>query len=408
MIASGEDSPEALSGFVKFHPQYPVLKVPGGACGPPCASRSRLARGCILRASPPRVKGKFGFGRNYSGAREDSAGPSGFPQLAQSLPRGPCRPSLWRSLHNLFLAAQSFRDSRDKGFAFHGASSAAWAKAPAVPLDWPISAVASAIDQGRPAGRWPACRPFHRSGDAVAEIAGEEGASEPAADPRRPAKRFSRGRSRVPEPRGAHAAQRRMRHRPAAPPGAWVGLAATPPSSPPTGPRRRGPSIGGRLRQAADAGVREPAAAESGSAPIPSTAFAPPSGGCLPRANRPLRARRGRGGQAPNASPPRCGSPRCARTGPARPPRARRRRARPGLAMPMGGEGALSARALEWAGESGRTRKGRRPAPTPLNETRFLSYKPFPSYGPGSKKEGPAVSGGPLGYPWWSLGGSNP
>ena len=32
--------------------------------------------------------------------------------------------------------------------------------------------------------------------------------------------------------------------------------------------------------------------------------------------------------------------------------------------------------ALEWADESGRTRKGRRPAPTPLNETRFLSYKP--------------------------------
>ena len=100
MIASGEDSPEALSGFVKFHPQYPVLKVPGGACGPPCASRSRLARGCILRASPPRVKGKFGFGRIYCGARADSAGPSGFSQLAQSLPRGPCRPSLWRSLHN--------------------------------------------------------------------------------------------------------------------------------------------------------------------------------------------------------------------------------------------------------------------------------------------------------------------
>lgn len=219
MIASGEDSPEALSGFVKFHPQYPVLKVPGGACGPPCASRSRLARGCILRASPPRVKGKFGFGRIYCGARADSAEPSGFSQLAQSLPRGPCRPSLWRDLHNLPLAAQSFRDSQDKSFAFHGASFAAWAKAPAVPLDWPISAVASAIDQGRPAGRWPACRPFHRSGadgDGVAEIAGEEGASEPAADPRRPAKRFSRGQSRVPEPRGAHAAQRRMRPRPAA------------------------------------------------------------------------------------------------------------------------------------------------------------------------------------------------
>ena len=41
---------------------------------------------------------------------------------------------------------------------------------------------------------------------------------------------------------------------------------------------------------------------------------------------------------------------------------------------------------LNGAGESGRTRKGRRPAPTPLNETRFLSYKPFPSYGPGSKR----------------------
>ena len=91
---------EALSGFVKFHPQYPVLKVPGGACGPPCASRSRLARRCILRASPPRVKGKFGFGRIYHGARADSAEPSGFSQLAQSLPRGPCRPSLWRNLHN--------------------------------------------------------------------------------------------------------------------------------------------------------------------------------------------------------------------------------------------------------------------------------------------------------------------
>ena len=96
----GGSSPEALSGFVKFHPQYPVLKVPGGASRPPCASRSRLARGCILRTSPPRVKGKFGFGRIYYGARADSAEPSAFPQLAQSLPRGPCRPSLWRSLHN--------------------------------------------------------------------------------------------------------------------------------------------------------------------------------------------------------------------------------------------------------------------------------------------------------------------
>lgn len=258
---------------------------------------------------------------------------------------------MWRNLHNLPLTAQSFRDSQDKSFAFHGASFAAWAKAPAVPLDWPISAVASAIDQGKPAGRWSACRPFYRSGDAVAGIAGEEGASEPAADPRRPAKHFSRGQSRIPEPRGAHAAPRRMRHRPAAPPDAWVGLAAEPAEAggrPPIGePLLRGPAGGldgvvvaraalagegppdiERLRQAADARVREPAAAESGSAPIPSTAFTPPSGVCLPWANRPLRARRGRGRQAPNASPPCRRSPRCARTGPARPPRARRRRAR--------------------------------------------------------------------------------
>ena len=252
---------EALSGFVKFHPQYPVLKVPGGASRPPCASRSRLARGCILRASPPRVKGKFGFGRIYCGARADSAEPSGFSQLAQSLPRGPCRPSLWRDLHNLPLTAQSFRDSQDKSFAFHGASFAAWAKAPAVPLDWPISAVASAIDQGRPAGRWSACRPFYRSGDGASEIAGEEGASEPAADPRQPAKRFSRGQSRVPELRGAHAAPRRMRPRPAAPPDAWVGLAAEPAEAdgrpPIDGPLLRGPAgglDGGVVARAAPAG----------------------------------------------------------------------------------------------------------------------------------------------------------
>ena len=188
MIASGEDSPEALSGFVKFHPQYPVLKVPGGACGPPCASRSRLARGCILRASPPRVKGKFGFGRIYCGARADSAEPSGFSQLAQSLPRGPCRPSLWRDLHNLPLTAQSFRDSQDKSSAFHGASFAAWAKAPAVPLDWPISAVASAIDQGRPGGRWPACRPFYRSGAAAPTA---------TASPRSPGRRARPSRRRI-------------------------------------------------------------------------------------------------------------------------------------------------------------------------------------------------------------------
>ena len=97
--------------------------------------------------------------------------------------------------------------------------------------------------------------------------------------------------------------------------------------------------------------------------------------------------------------------------------------ARHGFAMPMGGGGALSIRTLEWGDESGRTRKGRRPAPTPPNETRFPPYEPIYPIGPAprrgrarradvpsreAKKEGPAVSGGPLGYPWWSLGGSNP
>ena len=98
-----------------------------------------------------------------------------------------------------------------------------------------------------------------------------------------------------------------MRPRPAAPPDAWVGLAAEPAEAggrPPIGePLLRGP-VGGldggvvarvalagegppgieRLRQAVDVGVRELAAAES--APIPSTAFTPPSGGRFPWANR--------------------------------------------------------------------------------------------------------------------------
>ena len=39
-------------------------------------------------------------GGNYSGARADSAESSAFPQVAQSLPTGPCSPSLWRCLHN--------------------------------------------------------------------------------------------------------------------------------------------------------------------------------------------------------------------------------------------------------------------------------------------------------------------
>ena len=60
---------------------------------------------------------------------------------------------------------------------------------------------------------------------------------------------------------------------------------------------------------------------------------------------------------------------------------------------------------LNGADEFKRTRKGRRPAPTPLNETRFPPYEPIYPIGPAprrgrarradgpGKKEGPAVSG---------------
>lgn len=49
---------------------------------------------------------------------------------------------------------------------------------------------------------------------------------------------------------------------------------------------------------------------------------------------------------------------------------------------------------LNGAGESGRTRKGRRPAPAPPNETRFPSYGPM---GPEAKKRGPPSPAGPSG-----------
>lgn len=178
-----------------------------------------------------------------------------------------------------------------------------------------------------------------------------------------------------------------------------------------------------RLRQAVDAGVRELAAAESESAPIPSTTFAPPSSGRFPWANRPLRTRRGRGGQAPNASPPCRGLPRCARTGPTRPPRARGGRARahrPRDAHARRGRafrpGAQMGPANPGERERGagprrrpRTRRASRPAGPSIPWARLpgAGARAFFSV-PGSKKEGPAVSGGPLGDPWWSLGGSNP
>lgn len=226
-----------------------------------------------------------------------------------------------------------------------------------------------------------------------------------------------------------------MRPRPAAPPDAWVGLAAEPAEvggCPPIDePLLQGP-VGGldggvaarvalagegppdveRLRQAVDAGVRELAAAESESAPIPSTAFAPPSSGRFPRANRPLLTRRGRGGQAPNASPPCCGSPRCARAGPARPPRARRGRERAPRPRDARGRRGRAFRPGAQMGPAnpGERERGAGPRRRPWMRHASCPMGPFilQARFPGDKKEGPAVSGGPLGDPWWSLGGSNP
>ena len=62
-------------------------------------------------------------------------------------------------------------------------------------------------------------------------------------------------------------------------------------------------------------------------------------------------------------------------------------------------------------------KNGRRPAPAPKIRHTFCpishAFCPIGPAGPafpsrGKQKEGPAVSGGPLGNPWWSLGGSNP
>ena len=199
-------------------------------------------------------------------------------------------------------------------------------------------------------------------GDGASEIAGEEGASEPAADPRRPAKRFSRGQSRIPEPRGAHAAQRRMRHRPAAPPGAWVGLAAGPAEAggrPPIGePLLRGPA-GGPARER---GLRTSGA--SGRPPMPGFASPPPNPDPPRFRRRPSRRLRAAASLGP-IGPFELGGAEAAkrRTRPRpavdrldAPERVRRgllargagARERPGLAMPMRDGGALSARALEW------------------------------------------------------------
>lgn len=97
-------------------------------------------------------------------------------------------------------------------------------------------------------------------------------------------------------------------------------------------------------------------------------------------------------------------------------------RERTGLAMPMRGGGALSARALKWGRRIRANEKGAPARADAPGRDALPALRAHPSHGPGSparargpsfpsreaKKEGPAVSGGPLGYPWWSLGGSNP
>ena len=66
-------------------------------------------------------------------------------------------------------------------------------------------------------------------------------------------------------------------------------------------------------------------------------------------------------------------------------------------------------RALKWgrrvrANEKGAPARAGAPERDALSALwAYLSHRPGKQ-----KKEGPAVSGGPLGDPWWSLGGSNP
>lgn len=199
-------------------------------------------------------------------------------------------------------------------------------------------AVASAIDRGGPAGKWSACRPFHKSGAAAPTA---------TAPPRSPGRRARPSRRRIRD------GQLSVFH----------------------GDNPAFPNSAGARR---------------------------PSAECVPALLRIASMRPNRSGAASSrAAQARAPASRC--------PCAAGTRFPPGR--------------LNGAGESGRTRKGRRPAPTPLNETNRLQGRRArasrpqrpraiaprgPSFPSREAKEGPAVSGGPLGYPWWSLGGSNP
>ena len=253
---------------------------------------------------------------------------------------------MWRNLHNLPLTAQSFRDSQDKSSAFHGASFAAWAKAPAIPLDWPISVVASAIDQGRPGGRWSACRPFYRSGAAGRMGRARGGAGRgrrTPADRRAPSSgscwRARWRRRRTGRPRGRGTSGRR---------------------APPAGRRCRGSRTRCRIRIRPDSVDGFCAAfgrlsSLGQSAPSSSAGPRRPSAECVPALPRIASMRpNGSGAASSRAAQARAPASRCPWAAGARFPPGR----------------------LNGAGESGRTRKGHRPAPTPLNETHFLSYKP--------------------------------
>ena len=257
---------------------------------------------------------------------------------------------MWRSLHNLPLTAQSFRDSRDKSFAFHGASSAAWAKAPAIPLDWPISAVASAIDQGRPGGRWPACRPFYRSGAAGRMGRARGGAGRGR---RTPADRWAPSsgscwrarwpRRRTGRPRGRGASGRR---------------------APPAGRRCRGSRTRRRRIRICPDSVDGLHAAFRRLSFLGQSAPSSSAGPRRPSAER-VPALSQIASMRPNGS------------GAASSRAGRARASAPASRCPCATGARFPPGRLNGADESGRTRKGRRPAPTPLNETRFLSYKPI-------------------------------
>ena len=99
MIASGEDSPEALSGFVKFHPQY-ALRVPAWRKIEYYLARSAVSRTFFRKFFPavPRAAGRPAFrasalrGGEFGIIRAPGAPGAGNPP-AHRMPTTPARRS---------------------------------------------------------------------------------------------------------------------------------------------------------------------------------------------------------------------------------------------------------------------------------------------------------------------------